>query len=360
MAPNTLSPLRLYVARPTLRIEGREHEEVGAALRSMRMREDEGGMSSMELEFVNWASRADASAGPAFEDEGVLGFGTRITVYAGQADSPTEIFAGRVSAIEYAYDADGPPRLVVHAEDALAAARAERRSELHHKRSVADIARDVAGRCGLRPDIHGLEEREGDEVQLNETDLGFLRRLLARRDADLQVVGDALVVGLRADLSRGSVELDLAGQLLRLRAVADLSAQVTDVRVTGFDPASGEAVSGNGASEGFAADRSGADIRRRAFGERVEQVGHRVALTQAEARGLARAEFARRARNFVTVDAEAMGNPAIRVGAEVEFTGVPSRWRVRYRVEEVVHRYDQQDGYRTEFTAGSPVLGAVS
>ena len=46
--------------------------------------------------------------------------------------------------------------------------------------SLADIAQVIANDHALTPSIDGLTENFGTQVQLNETDLGFLRRLLAR------------------------------------------------------------------------------------------------------------------------------------------------------------------------------------
>ena len=57
-------------------------------------------------------------------------------------------------------------------------------------------------------------------MQLNESDLAFLRRILRRYDGDLQVVGSELQVSPRGDVRRGTVNLDLNSQLRRARATA--------------------------------------------------------------------------------------------------------------------------------------------
>lgn len=358
MGEMLLSRLGLYTARPTLRIDGNENEKADTLLQAMTLTEREGGLSSLALTFANWASRNDGSAGFAFEDEQVFKLGTEIKVYGGEVAGPTELFRGKVSAIEIGFDSDGPPRLTLHAEDALAKARLARRMQVYENQSVADIAREIAGRHGLTPVVSGLTDT-GTWVQCNESDLAFLRRLLARYGADCQVVAAELHVSPREQVRRNEIELRLHSQLYRVRAVADLSQQATELRVTGFDPSQGQAVAGtgSGAPLGPGQGRKGADRMRDVFGDREEQMSHRLALTQNEARALAEAQFAARARSFVRVEGVAEGNPSLRVGSHVRLVDVSPRFDNTYYVLATTHRFDVRRGFETEFTAESAFFG---
>lgn len=353
MGESLLSSIALYTARPTLRIDGRMSELATGLMQAMTMHEQEGGLSSVEIVFVNWASRADGSAGPAFEDEALIHFGAALEVYAGDATGPTEIFSGAVSAMEIQLDADGPPRLVVGAEDAAQKARLARRIQVYENLSIADIARQVAGRMGLTPVVAALSDASAVEVQFNESDLAFLRRLLKRHDADAQVVGTELQVAKRSDVVRNTLHLQMNSQLVRVRIAADLADQTTELRVTGFDPIQGQAVSGlgSGAALGPGSGRTGSSQLQSAFGAREEQSAHRVALTSSEATALAEAEFAQRARRFVRASGECEGNPALRVGSNVTLAGVSPRFDNTYYVTASTHRFDQRRGYTTEFRA---------
>ena len=131
MGEMNLSKLAFYSARPTLRIDGQDNDMASGLLQSMVMREREGGMSSLELAFVNHTARESGQVGPAFEDEQVIKLGAEMKVYAGEAAAPTEIFSGLVSAIELAMDSEGPPRLIVQAEDKAQKGRMNRRIAVH-------------------------------------------------------------------------------------------------------------------------------------------------------------------------------------------------------------------------------------
>ncbi|MGH7955543.1 MAG: phage late control D family protein, partial [Opitutaceae bacterium] len=244
MPETRLSELALYVARPTLRLNGAENERASGLLVAMDMVERVEGLSTLELRFTNVAADGAGSSDFAFEDEAALKLGDRIGVYSGDEFGPTEIFSGLITALEAEFSEDAAPVLVALAEDQLQSARMKRRTRTYDDQSIAGIARSIAQDLGLTPTITGFSQPAGVQVQLNESDLAFLRRLLARYDGDLQVVGDELHVSPRADVQRGTVELTLRSQLRRARILADLAHQVNEITVTGWDSAQGQRITG--------------------------------------------------------------------------------------------------------------------
>jgi Bacteriophage probable baseplate hub protein len=354
-----LSQLGVYAARPTLRVDGQQNDRIDTLLQAMVLAEQEGGLSSLRVTFANWESREDGGAGPAFEDESVLKLGSELTVYGGEIAAPTEVFRGKVGALELRFDSDGPPKLTAYAEDGLAKSRLTRRIEIYENKSVADVARAIAQRAALTPQITGLTDATDTWFQCNESDLAFLRRLLRRFGADVQVVASELHVAPRDQVHRNDIELRLHSQLYRVRAVADLAQQASEVRVTGFDPIQGQAIAGtgSGAQLGPGSGRTGKAELERAFSEREEQMSHQLALTQVEARALAQANFAARARGFVRVEGVCEGNPNIRVGSHLSLKDVSPRFDNTYYVTACVHRFDVTKGFETEFTAEGAYFG---
>jgi uncharacterized protein len=355
----TLSQNAVYTAVPTVRVDGQANDALTHSLVAMEMTESEGGMSSLELTVRNVAGEGQTSHGLAWEDGKVLEFGKTIAVYAGDARQPREIFRGAITGLEGVFPQDAAPELVVLAEDALQRARMARRTAVHDHAAIAGLARKLASDLSLTPRISGLGDDLGTQVQMNESDLAFLRRLCADRDADLQVVENELHVSPRADVRRGTVELQLRGQLISARVLADLSQQVTKVTAAGWDPVQGERVSvtSTGAHAGPGKGRRGADALNAALGDRGEHVREIAVLNEAEAQALADAVFDRRARRFVVVDATAQGNPQIRVGTHVTLKGLGPRFDNTYYVVRATHRYDTVSGYLTHFEAECAFLG---
>lgn len=349
----------LYLARPTIRIDEQAHALVSELLDGMRMTEVEGGLSALEVRFVNWVATTNGGAGFAFEDGEILRHGAAITVYAGDESQPMEIFRGRISAIEFALPEGGPPELTVLAEDGLQSLRLPRRTKLYERKSPADVAREIARNAGLQVVVDALDAPTGDWVQFDESDLAFLRRLAARFAADLQIVGDELHIAPRADVRRREVSLSVPGDLRSCRILADLAEQPTEVTASGWDALQGERIdaSAGGPPPGPGSGRSGAQIIEEAFAVRPVHLGHLTAATQQELRAIAEAAFAQRARRFVLCEATCEGNPEVRVGAHVALSGLGARFSNTYYVTRVCHRYDSILGYQTDFEAECPFVG---
>lgn len=362
MVETPLSPMAVYTARPTVRINTQAYPKVSELMISMEMTEQEGGMSSLELRVSNVASDPSGSANLAFDDDQIMKLGATIAIYSGDENSPQQIFSGIITGLEGSFPQDQPPELVVLAEDVFQRARMNRRTEVHDNVSISDLAHDLAGQLSLTPVVTGFTTPIGVHVQLNESDLAFLRRILRRYDGDLQVVGTELHVSRRADVQRGTLELTLNSQLRSARALADLAHQVTEVTTGGWNSVQGQRVKGTsmGSSLGPGSGQTGSQVCRDAIGVRSRHVGHLTVSTDAEAQALADATFDSHARRFVYVEGSAEGNPALRVGTCVKLAGLGGRFDNTYYVVRTSHHFDQDHGYETSFEAECAYLGSGS
>lgn len=347
-----------YSARPTLLIDGTRNDAVADMLRSCVVREAEGGLSSLTLTLSNWGL-AQGSIGQLFDAGGPIELGTTLKLYFGETRAPRALFEGEVHAIEAQARTGAPPEITFLAEDKLFAARLARRSAVYVDQTPADVVRSIAGRLGLQADVGDLGGAAGTWAQLNESDLAFLRRLLSRQDADLQLGGDQLQVRRIADRDRGSLSLSMYSQLQQVRVIADLAEQATAVTASGFDVAAGTAFSADsqGRSAGPGSGSTGAQLLA-AIGERSEHLAPLACTSEAEARALADAAFDQRARRFVRTHGSTEGNAALRVGTTLQLNGIGRRFDNSYAVVEATHRYDLISGYQTDFVAQSAYLAS--
>lgn len=319
-------------------------------------------MSSLELRLSNFGSFSTGLADMVFEDGSILKLGTAITVYAGDVTSPTEIFRGKVTALEGRFPSNGPPDLVVLAEDALQSARMTRRTKSWGSTTLGDVATQIATNLGLSPMVDDLDTNIDTQQQFNETDLHFLRRLLARYDADVQIVATELHASPRSQVRRNQIEMDLNSQLKQVRVIADLAQQVTEVTATGFDYQQGQSISvtSNTTSLGPGTGQTGAYWQQQALATRTEHIGRFAALDTADAQALTDAEFAQRSRGFVVAHGVSEGNPNLRVGSYLKLNGLGPRFSNTYYTNATVHHFDTANGYETRFCAECAYLGGTS
>lgn len=358
MSVTALNRRSVYNPRPTVLIDGQSNEMVNALLLSMDVRESEGGLTTLELRFNNVASDTEGGSDYAFENESVIRLGASITLNAGDFSDQQELFRGVITGLEADFPETNPPELVVLAEDKLQLARMSRRTKTWEDVSVSDVLNQIASDIGLQADVTGLNSGRGTWVQLNESDLAFARRLLTQFDADVQVVEDRLEVSPISEVQREVIEIEMFRDLRSVKFIADLSHQVTAITCAGWNPLRGQTVSGRGQGVNFGPGegRYGSQVLQQTLGERVEHIGQIPVTTDEQAQAIADSAFDQRVRSFVRAQGTAAGHPSIRVGTHLRLTGVSQRFTNTYYVVGTHHRYDQNNGYLTDFTAESAAL----
>jgi phage protein D len=351
MAPP--NDLQLFVATPSITIDGRDRERANALLVGMTMTERDGGIASLELRLTNFASDPGGAAQSVFEGDEAINLGATIEVNAGPSSDQQPIFKGRITALEAELSESEAPQMVIFAEDALQQARMTRRTRIYESITVSALASQIASNLGLSADASGLSGEPSTQVQLNESDLAFLRRVLDRNDCDMQVADTQLKITKRGDRQNGNVRLVMNNDLLRARVIADLAHQVSSVTVTGWDETQGQRVSANssGTSFGPGTGRKGSEVLSEAIGDRAEHIGHLTAASNAEAQALADAAFDERARRFLSVEGVTIGNARLRIGTHVELVGLGTHFDNTYLVTSTSHQFNLATGYRTMFEA---------
>jgi uncharacterized protein len=357
-------PIAVYSTRPTVEVGGMDYPQIHQNIVAIRVQEDLGGLSTAELTVIDWVARGDGSAGFAGDGGSPLKLGAGLRLFLGPAEVlASEIFDGQIIAVEADISPAGPPRLTVIAEDRLFAARRTRKSRIFEQKSPADVVRDIAEDYGLTAEIRsGLDIPVCNWVQQDESDLAFLRRILTRFDADVQMVGARMQVGRIAIDQRAALTLTAGITLESVRICADAGQAISTAKLTSFDPGIGETVSAEGDAVGYGPGqgRTGADFLSQSFASIAHPLGHFGPMTQAEADALVAAECARRARAFVQASGTAVGNALLRVGSWITLAGVNPAFANVYAVRSATHRYDVQHGYKTDFMAECAYFGEVA
>lgn len=342
-----------YAARPTLTVAGREEAELAVAVNSLVVTETSGGLYTLEATFGNWGTH-QGDVGFLYFDRQLLEFGAELSVDLGGGESRATVFSGRISAIEGRFPTELPPEILVLAEDRLFDLRMTRRTRSFENVTTSDVVDQIAQAHGLQADADIDPITYATVVQLNQSDLAFLRDLARAVDAEIWVDGQTLKMQARSRRPGDELSLVYGQTLQQFSVVADLAHQCTRVLVSGWDIDSKQEIE-EVAEVGILSSEldggtSGGSILQEKFEARTDHLVHHVPLTSAEALSLAEARLRTVSRRFLTGKAVAEGDGRIRVGARVSLSELGPLFNGSYYVCEAQHIFDAKSGYRTRFS----------
>ena len=342
---------------PILLVGGQRKAELEALLVSLLVEETWEGLYRCEATFDNWSDD-----GLRFDDRSTLEFGKPFVVKMGDENGAVAIFDGKIMGLEGLFPRDTAPMLTVLAEDRLQDLRMNRHTRSFEKISDSAVISQVISDAGLSASVsvQGFEQHEVI-VQMNQSDLAFIRERARAVDAEVWAEGSTVHVGARSSRAAGEVTLTYAEDLLEFSVLADLAGQRSEVHATGWDVTTKEAITVTAAASAISSElgslTGGSAVLESALGARLEQVVHHQPAAQGEAKFLAEATYRRLARRFLTGVGQAEGTPALKVGCKVTLKGLGALFSGAYYVTEVRHMVDRNLGYRTQFRVERPGIG---
>ena len=349
--------------RPRIDVDGARAERLEADLIRLEARADAAGVASLEAVFLNWGSRERGQPVDFVHfHRSSIDFGKRLRIAFAVTGQDETVFDGLITGIGASYPELRAPELTLLAEDALAGLRYRRRTRLSEGATDGDIATRIVEAGGLRADVGRGGASHGQLWQVNEDELGALR---ARAGDALLSLRDGTVHLTEANAGgEAPLRLTRENDLLRFTVLADLAHQRGEVRVHGYDVAAKEAIHETAGADiarrlagGGGGGRLGPEVVGQVFRDAAEDLHLEAPASCAEARTLAEAAMGRRARRFVRGAGVTKGTPTLRVGSRVNLVDLGPWFAGTYLLTAVTHRFDQVDGYRTEFVAERPDLG---
>lgn len=350
------SDLLIRNTQPVIDVGGQEDSALGDGLVSMTILENTNGLYRAEVIFDNWGE-SNGDFGFLYFDRQKLDFGRAFKI---KFDDDT-FFDGRIMGIEARFGPANTPQVTVLAEDRFQDLRMTRRTRTFADVSDSDVINQIATDHGLTPSVNVDGPTYKVLAQINQSDLAFLRERARTIDAELWMEGNTLNAKTHTDRGNGNLQMILGGKLHQFTVIADLAMQRTSVSVNGWDVSSKSALQHESddsiISGELNGDTSGPSILQTAIGARKESLVHTIPLTSQEAQSTADAYFKMNARRFVVGHGIAETDINLRVGSNVDLTGVGQMFSGKYYVTEVRHMFDRSRGLRTEFKAERPGIG---
>jgi len=285
----------------------------------------------------------------------LFAFGRKVEIKLGYADAMRGMLVGVITSVSVDFGESGAPQLTVSGYDATYAMmkgnKARSWDDIKHSGIAAAIASDygLQADCEETPVTHTkLAKQEG------ESDYQFLKTLAEQNYYDFFVSGDKLVFKSPAMKAEPFVALEWRKSLISFRPDVNLTGQVSEVEVRGWDPKEKKEIVGKAqAGDEWAADtskgrKSGGDYMKQLNGGKVVHTVRRPVGTQAEADRIARSVLNKHAESLVTGSAESIGIPDLLPGTRIKLTGLGAMFSAAYYIEETSHSVSAS-GYRTTF-----------
>jgi len=261
-----------------------------------------------------------------------IGAKVRISTTEPGADSSEALVSGEITSIEAEYDSLGV-RAVVRGYDPLHRLSAGRKTKTFENVTYADVARDIADAAGLDVEVDDSGGTLDHVIQGNISDLDFLYQLGRRVGFDVAIEDETLhfkkptqsteAPGPGDPDSTKATQLVWSHNLLEFRARMSAVAQVTEVKVRGWDVTAKEAVIGQADARTSSAEvsMSPADLAGKVGGETLVIVDRPVG-DQGAADDLAKAIAEQVASAAYEATAVAIGSPSLKAGKAVSISEV--------------------------------------
>ena len=349
---------------PEIKVDGQANAALARDLVLLQIDEDIHGMKQMQASLIAIGPQGSTPNEQInWMDGSVLDFGKDLKVSLGPTGARTEMFSGKLSALELALAQGRAPEVVCLAEDKLMDLRLTRRFRTYENASESDLLQRIASDHGLSAACDVAGPTWALVQQWNQSDLAFLRERARRLSAEVWLDSSTLHMATRDQRNGSAVTLIQGSSLMQVRLRADLAHQRSKVTVGGFDDAAEQMIDESADASAVEAEaqghRHGITVLERAFAAQTSYRVRDVPLKDSEARALAKAALLQRARRFVSVSGMADGNPQIKVGSRLRLERVsPVFEGDGFYVIRVRHQFDRKIGYRTHFDAERAWIGS--
>jgi phage protein D len=278
-----------------------------------------------------------------------IGTKVAISTMSVRGDTPESLVKGEVTSIEVDYDSVGSIT-VVRGYDLSHRLNAGRMTATFQNVKLSDIASQIAGDAGLGADVDDSGAPFEHVLQANESNLQFLYGMAKRIGFDCRVDDETLRFKKPTESSSGPGEGDFQsddpvqlvwnGNLLEFHARMSAVAQVSQVKVRGWDVDKKEAVIGQAdvAATNAELTTTPAALARK-VGEQVLVVVDRPVGTQEAADALAAAQAEQVGSSAYEATAVVLGSPALKAGVAVSISGVDAALAGKWVVSASRHQF---------------------
>lgn len=291
----------------------------------------------------------------------VFEFGVAVEIFMGYGDRSRlePMLSGVITELSTSFPSSGIPQLTISGYDHSYCLTKGTQSDQWPNMRDSDVVRQIATRHSLTPKVEDTRAVHPNIVMSQESPASLLNRLAQRNGFEWFVEATDLFFRSPANDERGVIELKWGEGLVSFSPEINLSEQVSQVEVYGWNVQKKEKIVGK-ARKGDepGRDRSRASSKPRASGgEYLQKICRDKASTlrvrepvfsQQQADQRAQAILKRRAEGFVGGRGESIGIPELKADTNVTLLGLGDMFNSTFYVKQTTHTVNAS-GYHTTF-----------
>ncbi len=285
--------------------------------------------------------------------------GTKFIIKLGQGGSEREVH-GTIVEVSHARSTSAPWVITLQGLDKFHELKKKRARKVRKGNDDA-VIKEIASECGLTPEVEAVDPTGDYSLQLNEDYATFLLRIATENDYLVRVEeGKTLRFARRTTAyQETAVTLKWGEDIESVSLRYSLNDVVTGVKVKGKDYVKDQWVEGEAKASDLMAISGGdtsAELAEAEYGAMIHEIDNSKANSTTKAKGLAKAEFQRRANTFLSGTVQCTGIPTAVSGAKLTIEG--AGWPISgdFVIRETTHSLDPASGYRTTITFYSDSL----
>jgi len=284
---------------------------------------------------------------------GIFHFGDKVEISLGYNDRVFLVMTGIVTLLSWSFNEENYLDLTVEGYDYLFLMMKNDKYRLWNEKTDSEVAIEIAKNYPFKKfRIENTPIRYHQIKQEGESDFNFLTRLAKRNGYEYMVEGESFIFSSPSVEKKEFFVLKLGRELLDFEPKIDISGQVSEVRVAGWDTQAKKEIIGSAKKDDIkSVEKSGKTGAQTIASVLKEEAVYEVRVSVQdveEAKSLAKSLFFDRAYSVIQSECKAIGIPELRPGQTIRIKGVGDLFSRKYYVDKVTHVIGRE-GYNTCF-----------
>ena len=285
---------------------------------------------------------------------GIFHFGDKVEISLGYKDRVSPVMIGIVTSLSWSFNDENYLDLLVEGYDYLFLMMKNDRYRSWNEKTDSEVVTEIAKNYPFKKfRIENTSIRYHQIRQEGESDFSFLTRLAERNGYEFRGERESFIFSSPAVEKKELFTLMLGRDLLDFEPKIDISRQVSEVRVVGWDAQAKKEIIGSANKDDIkSVEKSGKTGAQTIASVLKEEAVHEIRASVQdveEAKALARSLLFDRAYSVLQGECKAIGIPELRPGQTIQLKGVGNLFSRKYYVDKVTHEIGK-DGYDTNFS----------